>query len=597
MSTATTTATIMIVEDEVPVRELLVLALEANEFGVVSAGNSSEALACLQSRQIDLLLLDLKLGEESGIELLKTIRGLEGYEKLPVILLTGLASREVVLEAAHLGVQGYVLKHQFSRKDLTARIEQILEKRDPPPSATSAAPAIPQPRPAPAAPPAPAPPPRADSNLQQELLRSIKPVLTRSQILDQVDRCVELKALSTAVSQLMAATSEPDCSIDQVAGIIKTDPGIATKILKIANSVVYGYSGSIDTVQQAVLRIGISQIRQLVLSMAVIDNFRGSGLGQHFSGELFWEHSIATGLIAASIARFCSGDKHSMDFAFTMGLLHDVARMVFVEQLDDMYKRVLDTAARTQLPLEQVESRMLLVNHAEIAGRLLGAWNFPRPLIDAIAMHHLPASKIVSMPPQKGADVATLALADRLAHALLLGSSGNSCVYPIEELVKYLPIDPDSVRLIEQQIPSQTADMKHVMLSGDDASATPDFRQRAQAKLQRPLRPFYVSPEPAIDAHRIMLDRLRQMESSRAENLAVVYLAQKADPQALFQAIRQREAELCIRPLPVIVLMHPMGPSLDRALLSSRDHVKIVCPFAFGQLADAVNCLLVTDDR
>src|ERR1700691_2909123 len=114
MSTATTTATIMVVEDEVPLRELLVLALEANEFDVIAAGSCSQTLACLQSRHVDLLLLDLRLGTESGIELLKSIRGIPRYEKLPVILLTGLASREIVLEAAHLGVQGYVLKHQFS---------------------------------------------------------------------------------------------------------------------------------------------------------------------------------------------------------------------------------------------------------------------------------------------------------------------------------------------------------------------------------------------------------------------------------------------------------------------------------------------------
>ncbi len=605
MSTATTTATIMVVEDEVPVRELLVLALEANEFDVIAAGSCSETLAFLQSRHVDLLLLDLKLGAESGIELLKSIRAIPGYEKLPVILLTGLASREIVLEAAHLGVQGYVLKHQFSRKDLTARIEQILQKRDSQPAIPSAEPPaqrpapISQPRLAPAAPPAPAnpaPPPRPDTDLQHELLRSILPIVSRSQILELIDRCVELKALSPAVSQLTVATADPDCSIDQVAGIIKNDPGIAAKILKIANSVVYGYSGTIDTVHQAVLRIGISQIRQLVLSMTVIDNFRGGGLGQHFNSELFWEHSIATGLIAASIARFREADKRATDFAFTMGLLHDVARMVFVEQLDDIYKRVLDTADHSQLPLELVESRMLLVNHAEIVSRLLGAWSFPRRLIDAISMHHLRTPKIVALPAQQATDVATVVLADRLAHALLLGSSGNSCVYPTEELAKYLALQSDAISLIEHQIPSQTADMKHVMLSGDNSSPRQDYRQRLLTKLQRPFRPFYVSADPVIDAHRILLDRLRQPDESRTENLAVLYLGEKTDAQALFQLVRQRETELCIKPLPVIVLTHPAASPLDRALLGGRDHVKITCPFVFGQLSDAVNRLLLTND-
>src|SRR5580704_13380078 len=130
MGNATIAATIMVVEDDVPVRELLVLALEANAFDAVAAGNTADALSHLQSRHVDLLLLDLRLGTESGIDLLKAIRQMSEYEKLPVILLTGCADRNIVLEIAHLGVQGYVLKHQFSRKDLIARINQQLKNRE-----------------------------------------------------------------------------------------------------------------------------------------------------------------------------------------------------------------------------------------------------------------------------------------------------------------------------------------------------------------------------------------------------------------------------------------------------------------------------------
>src|SRR5580704_16194785 len=130
MGNATIAATIMVVEDEAAVRELLVLALEANAFDTVAAGNATDALAHLQSKHVDLLLLDLRLDTESGIELLKVIRQMPEYEKLPVILLTGCADRNTVLAIAQLGVQGYVLKHQFSRKDLIARISQQLKNSE-----------------------------------------------------------------------------------------------------------------------------------------------------------------------------------------------------------------------------------------------------------------------------------------------------------------------------------------------------------------------------------------------------------------------------------------------------------------------------------
>jgi putative nucleotidyltransferase with HDIG domain len=469
MNTTTAAATIMVVDDETAVRELLVLALEANEFETIAAGNCADALTGLQSRHVDLLLLDLKLGQENGIELLKAVRRLPGYEKLPIILLTGCASREIVLEAAQLKVQGYILKHQFSRKDLTARIDQLLKKREtesPPPAAdVTAAAALAMNEAQCTATTLKEPtrvkfPPRnkvvenpADAELPKdapnaELLRTVKPVLTRSQVLEQVDRFVELKALPPTVSQLLSVTSDPDCSIDQIARIVKIDQVMTLKILKIANSVIYGYAGSVDTVQQALLRIGVTQVRQLVLGIGVIESFRTTSLGEHFNARLFWEHSIATGLIAASIAKSRDGDKHAIDLAFTIGLLHDVTRMVLVEQFDDIYKRVLDTAARLQLPLEQVESRMLLINHADVANRLLNAWNFPKRLIEAITMHHLSASEIASLQPQKRSEVGTLVLANQLAHALLLGSSGNNGQNATEELVQLLELKPDAIRRI-----------------------------------------------------------------------------------------------------------------------------------------------------
>jgi len=597
MGNATIAATIMVVEDEAAVRELLVLALEANAFETVAAGNATDALAHLQSKHVDLLLLDLRLGTDSGIELLKVVRQMSEYEKLPVILLTGCADRNTVLAIAQLGVQGYVLKHQFSRKDLIARINQQLKDRE----AAFAAAETDIPQPASAAPPDReteadvAAQPEAGF-LHSDLLRSVKPIVTRAQTLEQVDRCAELKALSPAVAQIMSVTAVPDCSFDQIARVINMDQAIALKILKIANSVLYGCERSIDTVQQALSRIGVSQVRQLVLGMSVIDNFHTIGLGEQFNRELFWEHSIATGLIAAAITRFRNADKHAMDFAFTMGLLHDVARMVFVEKLDDLYKRVLDTAAHLQLPLEQVESRMLLINHADVVNRLLNTWNFPKRLVDTIAMHHLPDEKIARLAPQKVGEVATLALANRLAHALLLGSSGNNCQYPTEALVRVLGLKPEAIKFVEEQIPDQTADVKQAILKSDDGPPQTDSRLRLLKKFRRAIRPLYVSANPAIDAYRILLERLRETNDDRRPNVAVLYLANTRDSESLFKTLRERENAGGIKSLPVIVISPSPNLTLDPKLFAGRDHEIVSSPFTLSRLADAMNTLLLSED-
>jgi DNA-binding response OmpR family regulator len=533
MNNATMTATIMIVEDEAAVRELLVLSLEAQEFETVAAANLTDALARLESTEVDLLLLDLRLGAESGIDLLKAVRRFPKYEKLPVILLTGCADRNVVLQVAQLGVQGYLLKHQFSRKELTARIHQLLKARQSPEPAsdvgTSAVGEF------------------ETGALSLTLLRVIKPALTQAQTIEQVERGSESNELSAAVAKLLKMLVDPEHAREEIA--------------------------------------------------EVIGNFRKIEPGKNFSYELFWEHSIATGLIAAEITRLRNNEPQAINFAFAMGLLHDVAQLILLEKLDDIYKRVLDTAARLQLPLEQVESCMLLSNHADLANQVLNPARFPKRLTDAIAAHHLPAESILRLSPQKKADVATLVLADRLAHALLLGFAGNNCHYPTETLAKALEMTGDAIQVIEKQIPEQTASLMGQLFPEDQNAAGSDFRNRSLQKFRRPLRPLYINAQPDCDGNRILLQHLADPDDNHPANIAIIYLANLEDADYLFKALREQEKAANIKPLPLIVVSPLPNLVLDPKVLAGREHRKMPSPFTLLRLADMVGALLATSEE
>jgi HD-like signal output (HDOD) protein/CheY-like chemotaxis protein len=609
MSNATITATILIAEDDSMVRELLSMALEANGYEAVTVSNVHDALACISTRQIDLLLLDIGLGAESGLDLLSSLRLVPQGKNLPVILLTGRADRQTVLHCAHMGVQSYMVKHQFSRKELLARIDQHLKHRE-----LLSAPATdvdlaespkwlpqsnsksPKPRRTGIAIAAnPGPELQAAEFLERgapyaDLLRSVKPIINRAQTLAQVDRCAELKALSPTAAQLMKMTAESNFSMEEIAQVIKRDQAIALKVLQIANSVVYARAGAVDSVQKALSRIGLSQIRQLVLNISLVDNFHLSGLGEHFNSELFWEHSIATGLIASTIARFRRSDPHAIDLAFTMGLLHDVARMVFVQQLHDIYKRVMDTAARLELPLEQVETCMLQINHADAVDRLLCAWKFPKSLIQPIAMHHLSAEKIGKLAPEMITEVSTLALANRLAHALLLGSSGNNCQYSTDEFAKVLQLTPEAMAFIEQQIPTQTREMKNAMLQSGACEGCLDYRKIAMGKFRRPIRPIFIGASPETDGHRMLLDRLKDTNEPQRPNIAVMHLPTMND--SLFGLLAEREKTAGAKPLPLIVLSPTSNLKLEPRLVAGRKYKVVPSPFVLSRLIDAINHLL-----
>jgi HD-like signal output (HDOD) protein len=427
-------------------------------------------------------------------------------------------------------------------------------------------------------------------------LRSLRPIITREQILEQVDRVAELKALSPTVAQLIDMTGNPDCSLEQVARVIKRDQAIALRVLKVANSVMYKRGEPVDTVQKALSRIGVTQIRQVVLNMSVIDSFRANGLDEWFNNELFWEHSIATGLIAAAITRSRRGDEQAIESAFTLGLLHDVARMVFAEQIGDMYKSVLETATRLQLPLEQVETRMLLVNHVDLMDRILTAWKFPKAMVEPIGLHHISEGSLRKLSPQMITEAGTLVLANRLAHAMLLGSSGNESFYATDEFVRMLELKPEVITRIENEIPEQTTDMKYAMLQSASGTGGQDYHRIVLRRFQRPMRPLFVSAEPEIDGYRMLFEKLKQPSGDRGPNVAVIHMASVRERESLCAALLNAEKSAGVEPLPLIVISSLSTLKLEPGLLAGRMHAILPSPLTLSRLAETVNELLPPED-
>ena len=218
-----------------------------------------------------------------------------------------------------------------------------------------------------------------------------------------------------------------ECSLEAVAKAVSQDQAMSLKMLKLANSPVYMRGDRVDTVHKALMRIGVSSIRQAVMNIGVVERFSAPAFGELLSTGQFWEHSIACGLIATQLAE--ARGEQDADTAFTCGLLHDLGRVVLAEVLGERYSGVIETARSVEAPLEQVESRMLLLNHADVMDRLLTGWKFSKHLIDPIMHHHLSVANARGVIPARRGEILRLGLANRLAHAMLLGDSGNVTIY------------------------------------------------------------------------------------------------------------------------------------------------------------------------
>jgi class 3 adenylate cyclase len=121
------TQTILVIDDELIVREMIAEALEADGYTVVQAETGSLALELLTSRQIDIVLSDIQLPDTSGIDLASRIRVQQ--PGLPIVMVTGMADASKAIDALKLGVSDYITK-PFDLNTLSTSIRNILDKEE-----------------------------------------------------------------------------------------------------------------------------------------------------------------------------------------------------------------------------------------------------------------------------------------------------------------------------------------------------------------------------------------------------------------------------------------------------------------------------------
>ena len=617
---------VLIIDDDELTRERLSGALRAAGVQCECAIGAQQGLRLLRAGGFDGVLLDVEMEPFDGVVCLRAIRADASLRALPVIMMSMAVNRSLVSRVAALGVRGLVLKNASFLKSVVQRVFEFTHQdaalgpaprgtAGPTSPATSAPPVNNTPTtpttpatpataatgatpaaatmPASAVAHAPVAVPAAGHSLPEhpttaealEALKSLKPIIGRQELLDRVLSGNELRVMGPAARQVLSLTGETG-SVDAIARAIRQDQAMSLRILKLANSPLYRRGAAVDSVAKAVARIGTSQIRQTILAMSVMDQFKNPGVAGRLRADRFWEHCIATGLLAAGLARArgCAGER--ADAMFTAGLLHDVGRMLFVERLGDVYAGVLDVADKLRLPLEAVESRLLLVNHADVTDRLMREWTFPADLVAPIAYHHLSVGNIRSTAPRALPEAATLALANRLAHCVGWGSSGNDVLYPTEEFVAALGLKPGVVASVCAEAAEQFTDVRATMLlhSGDAAAGEGGTPRSGLAAV----RACCIAREPAINPAEHALRRMGALAGSETPSVLVVRVCAPGERAALREQAQAVCAEHSLEAVPVLVLANSQACFFEAGAFGSAPVEQFLLPLQMERLEQSL---------
>lgn len=259
--------------------------------------------------------------------------------------------------------------------------------------------------------------------------------LSVEQVVDRVSGLVCLPEVAIRVNEMV---NDGQSSAADIGNIVSRDPGLTAKLLKIANSAIYGFSSQVDSVTRAVTIIGTRGLRDLTLGIAAIRSFEGIP-NELVSMANFWNHSVACALAARSLGNAC--DRTTGDGLFAAGLLHDIGHLVLFHHVPDLSRQALSLVLDgiDSPELHAVEDQLLGFDHAAVGYALARRWHLPDMICECIGFHHE-----IERAQQYRRETAVVHIANSIAVAAEIGSHDLADVSPIDPAAWALTgLDPE----------------------------------------------------------------------------------------------------------------------------------------------------------
>lgn len=197
-----------------------------------------------------------------------------------------------------------------------------------------------------------------------------------------------MPSLPAATSRVLELVQNPQTTIVALQREVELNPGLASNILRLANSAYFRGAHPIASVRDALVRLGTKRVSHLVLTTSVEPLARPPVRGYGMPTGGLFRHSAATAMAAEQLANAL--EINAPDYTYTAGLLHDLGKIVMGTYLELDAEPILKLAFDEGLSFEQAERRILDVDHAEVGATLLEAWEIPSSVVDVVRWHHAP---------------------------------------------------------------------------------------------------------------------------------------------------------------------------------------------------------------
>lgn len=250
--------------------------------------------------------------------------------------------------------------------------------------------------------------------------------LTDEQIIRRIERAprlASLRSINTALSELVYAENS---FTPQIAEVIRRDPSLTSRLLRLVNSVFFGLSQHVNNIEDAIFYLGLRQIRELALATPVIEDFErlNPDLIQ-VDWRKLWRHSIGTAILTRELLSG-AGKHYNDDTDYIVGLVHNVGKILIASCFPEAFSAIVAYETSTTEEVCAFEVELIGWDHARIGAYYLEKHRLSPAIVEGVRWHGA---------PQEAGESAFLAaavyLADHLARSV--GIEGIEETQPVSE--------------------------------------------------------------------------------------------------------------------------------------------------------------------
>jgi putative nucleotidyltransferase with HDIG domain len=255
--------------------------------------------------------------------------------------------------------------------------------------------------------------------------------------------------MSATISRLTQALHDINTKMSEIARLIELDTGLTANVLRWANSAFYGARMPVESVQAAVIRLGMNNIVHLSIRHSLSTVMKKSVPGYALAENELWRHNVAAALTVETLGQSARQPLHPG--AFTAALLHDVGKVVLGQHLSpEVYAQLRKLMEVEGLPCIEAERRLLETDHAVVGAALAGYWKFPADMVAAIEKHHDPEPKAEAL-------LDLVIIANSVAKRIGLGAGSEPVSPAAEAVLLRWGLDPASVAALGERVKEKIA--------------------------------------------------------------------------------------------------------------------------------------------